>query len=42
MLEEFKKSFQAGEFNSYIKIVDKSREANTEKLTVARSKKMPK
>jgi hypothetical protein len=38
MLTEFKKSFQAGEFNSYIEIVDKSREANTAKLLEARKK----
>ena len=39
MLEEFKKSFEAGEFSSYIKIVDKSREANTAKLLEARKQK---
>lgn len=38
MLEEFKKSFQAGEFASYIEILDKSREANTAKLLEARKK----
>ncbi|MBT8604443.1 hypothetical protein G6662_07645 [Polynucleobacter paneuropaeus] len=39
MLESFKKSFEAGEFSSYIKIVDKSREANTAKLLEARKQK---
>jgi hypothetical protein len=39
MLESFKKSFQDGEFDSYIKEVDKKREANTAKLLEARKKK---
>jgi hypothetical protein len=39
MLASFKKSFEDGEFSSYIKIVDGKREANTAKLTEARSKK---
>ena len=38
MLDEFKTSFKAGEFASYIKVVDKKREDNTEKLTKARAK----
>jgi hypothetical protein len=39
MLASFKKSFEDGEFSSYIKIVDSKREANTAKLTEARGKK---
>jgi hypothetical protein len=39
MLASFKKSFEDGEFASYIKIVDGKREANTAKLTEARGKK---
>ncbi|MBU3615097.1 hypothetical protein ICN46_09335 [Polynucleobacter sp. Latsch14-2] len=38
MLESFKKSYQAGEFASYIKAVDKKREENTAKLAKARAK----
>ena len=38
MLESFKKSYQAGEFASYIKSVDKKREENTAKLAKARAK----
>ena len=38
MLESFKKSYQAGDFSSYIKAVDKKREANTAKLLEARKK----
>ena len=38
MLESFKKSYQAGDFASYIKAVDKKREANTAKLLEARKK----
>ena len=38
MLEDFKKSYQAGEFASYIKAIDKKREANTAKLLEARKK----
>lgn len=38
MLESFKKSYQAGEFASYIKAVDKKREDNTAKLAKARAK----
>jgi hypothetical protein len=38
MLESFKKSFEAGEFSSFIKVVDKKREENTAKLLIARSK----
>ena len=38
MLDSFKKSFNAGEFASYIKVVDKKREENTAKLLVARKK----
>ena len=38
MLDAFKTSFKAGEFASYIKVVDKKREENTAKLTEARSK----
>ena len=36
MLDSFKKSFKAGEFATYIKVVDKKREENTQKLLVAR------
>jgi hypothetical protein len=39
MLESFKKSYQAGDFASYIKAVDKKREANTAKLLEARKQK---
>ena len=39
MLEAFKKSYQAGDFASYIKAVDKKREENTAKLLDARKKK---
>ena len=38
MLDSFKKSFEAGEFDSYIKVVDKKREENTAKLLEARKK----
>ena len=38
MLESFKKSYQAGDFASYIKAVDKKREENTAKLLDARKK----
>jgi len=38
MLESFKKSYQAGDFSSYIKVVDKKREENTAKLLDARKK----
>ena len=38
MLEAFKKSYQAGDFASYIKAVDKKREENTAKLLDARKK----
>lgn len=38
MLEIFKKSFKEGEFESYIKVVDKKREENTAKLLEARKK----
>jgi hypothetical protein len=38
MLEIFKKSFNEGEFASYIKVVDKKREENTAKLLEARKK----
>ncbi len=37
MLDSFKQSFKAGEFKSYIETVDKKRQENTKKLTVARS-----
>jgi hypothetical protein len=36
MLDSFKQSFKAGEFASYIKVVDKKREENTAKLLEAR------
>ncbi len=39
MLASFKKSFEAGEFSSFIQAVDKKRLENTAKLTDARSKK---
>lgn len=39
MLASFKKSFEAGEFSSFIQAVDKKRIENTAKLTDARSKK---
>jgi len=45
MLENFKNSYKAGEFAGYIKIVDKKREENTNKLLEARKKigkKIPK
>lgn len=42
MLASFKKSFEAGEFSSFIQAVDKKRLENTAKLTDARSKKTPK
>ena len=38
MLDSFKSSFKAGEFASYIKVVDKKREENTAKLLDARKK----
>jgi len=38
MLDSFKKSFKAGEFESYIKVVDKKREDNNAKLAVGRKK----
>lgn len=38
MLDAFKTSYKAGEFSSYIKEVDKKREANTAKLLEARKK----
>lgn len=38
MLDSFKKSYQSGEFASYIKAVDKKREENTAKLAKAREK----
>jgi hypothetical protein len=38
MLDSFKTSFKAGEFDSYIKVVDKKREENTAKLLDARKK----
>ena len=38
MLEAFKKSYEAGEFATYIKAVDKKREENTAKLAKARAK----
>lgn len=38
MLASFKKSFKAGDFNSYIKVVDKKREANTANLVEGRKK----
>lgn len=42
MLASFKKSFEAGEFATFIQAVDKKRQENTAKLTDARSKKTPK
>jgi len=38
MLDSFKTSYKAGEFASYIKEVDKKREANNAKLLEARKK----
>ena len=38
MLDSFKTSYKAGEFASYIKEVDKKREANNAKLLAARKK----
>ena len=38
MLASFKKSFEAGEFESFLKVVDKKREENTAKLAKARAK----
>jgi hypothetical protein len=38
MLDSFKKSFEAGDFANYIKVVDKKREENTAKLLDARKK----
>jgi hypothetical protein len=38
MLEEFKKSYKAGEFTDLIKAVDKKREANNAKLAEGRKK----
>lgn len=38
MLESFKKSYKAGEFGSYIKIVDKKREETNAKLAEGRKK----
>jgi len=38
MLSAFKKAFEAGEFDSYIKVVDKKRAKNTAKLLQARKK----
>jgi hypothetical protein len=38
MLDSFKTSHKAGEFASYVKVVDKKREANTAKLLEARKK----
>jgi len=38
MLSAFKKAFEAGEFDSYIKEVDKKRAENTTKLIEARKK----
>ena len=38
MLASFKKSFMAGDFDSYIKVVDKKREANTANLVESRKK----
>jgi hypothetical protein len=42
MLASFKKSFEAGEFATFIQAVDKKRQENTAKLTDSRSKKTPK
>lgn len=39
MLDSFKASFKAGDFASYIKVVDKKREENNAKLLDARQKK---
>ena len=38
MLESFKKSYKAGDFDSYIKIVDKKREETNAKLAEGRKK----
>lgn len=38
MLDSFKTSYKAGEFSSYVKVVDKKREENTAKLLEARKK----
>ena len=38
MLDSFKTSYKAGEFSSYVKVVDKKREENTVKLLEARKK----
>jgi hypothetical protein len=38
MLDSFKVSYKAGEFSSYVKVVDKKREENTAKLLEARKK----
>jgi hypothetical protein len=38
MLASFKKSFKAGEFDSYIKIVDKKRQANLANLIEGKEK----
>ena len=38
MLDSFKSSFKAGEFASYIKVVDKKREDNNAKLAEGRKK----
>jgi hypothetical protein len=38
MLDSFKTSYKAGEFASYVKVVDKKREENTAKLLEARKK----
>lgn len=38
MLDSFKTSYKAGEFASYVKVVDKKREENTAKLAKARAK----
>jgi hypothetical protein len=38
MLAAFKKAYEAGEFDSFIKLVDKKRSDNAEKLAKARAK----
>lgn len=38
MLSAFKKAYEAGEFDSFIKVVDKKRSENTAKLLEARKK----
>ena len=38
MLDSFNTSYKAGEFSSYVKVVDKKREENTVKLLEARKK----